>query len=86
MKGLVAFFISCKNGSVGDDELYKLNTVAERFGGKYAKKVLVSTEIDALGRTSEYIRARMKDMNIRSIDNVDEMPDDAFEKELKNIL
>ena len=43
MHGLVPLFISCKNGEIKDEEIYKLNTVAERFGGKHAKKLLVST-------------------------------------------
>lgn len=43
MQGLTPLFISCKNGEIKDEEIYKLNTVAERFGGKHAKKLLVST-------------------------------------------
>lgn len=43
MRGLVPVFISCKNGTFDDDELYKLNTVARRFGGPYAKRVLVAS-------------------------------------------
>lgn len=34
-------FISCKIGNVDQMALYELETVANRFGGKYAKKVLV---------------------------------------------
>lgn len=34
-------FISCKIGSVDQDDLYELETIANRFGGKYAKKILV---------------------------------------------
>lgn len=40
-KGAVGYFISCKNGMVDSSELYKLNTVANRFGGRYAEKILV---------------------------------------------
>lgn len=40
-KGAVGYFISCKNGMVDSGELYKLNTVAKRFGGSYSKKILV---------------------------------------------
>ena len=49
MKGSIPLFISCKNGDFDANELYKLNTVAERFGRKYSKKVLISTELDKLG-------------------------------------
>ena len=38
MRGTIPVFVSCKNGRVEMDELYKLDTVAERFGGSYAKK------------------------------------------------
>ena len=38
--------ISCKSGKMGGQQvlhaLYELETVASRFGGKYAKKVLVT--------------------------------------------
>lgn len=43
MKGMTPIFISCKNGHVDDDELYKLETVTNRFGGIYAKKALIAT-------------------------------------------
>ena len=46
MNGTTPLFVSCKNGNIGDEELYKLNTVAARFGGPYAKKMLVATELD----------------------------------------
>ncbi|MBQ8638510.1 MAG: DUF1887 family protein [Lachnospiraceae bacterium] len=36
----VPTFISCKIGNVDQMALYELETVANRFGGKYAKKVL----------------------------------------------
>lgn len=49
MHGTTPLFISCKNGSIGDDELYKLNTVAERFGGPYARKMLIATNLDQKG-------------------------------------
>lgn len=44
--GLTPLFISCKNGSVDDEELYKLYTVAQRFGGPRARKMLVLTDLD----------------------------------------
>ena len=37
-------FISCKIGSVDQMALYELETVANRFGGKYAKKVLATAQ------------------------------------------
>lgn len=46
MHGLTPLFISCKNGDIGEEELYKLHTVAQRFGGPYAKKMLIATDLN----------------------------------------
>ena len=77
--GAIPVFISCKNGSVDSDELYKLNTVAERFGGKYAKKLLVMTYYDV---TDSFIQ-RAHAMNIRIIRNVHTMTHEEFVKKLE---
>jgi len=70
MKGIVPVFISCKNGAVDDDELYKLETVANRFGGLYAKKVLIATYLGKKSKESKkYFEKRAADMGIRFIDN-----------------
>lgn len=53
--GYTPVFISCKNGNVKKDSLYELETVANRFGGKYAKKVMVSTQDLS---PSDYMRAK----------------------------
>ena len=37
-------FISCKIGNVDQMSLYELETVASRFGGKYARKVLITAK------------------------------------------
>lgn len=42
--GNVPVFISCKNGAVDKTAMYELQTVTERFGGKYARKVLAVTK------------------------------------------
>ncbi len=66
MHGMLPVFVSCKNGHIGHidkDELYKLNTVAARFGGKYARKALVATALDNSDR-SKYFRQRARDMDI----------------------
>ncbi len=41
LEGNVPIFISCKNGKVDQMALYELETVARRFGGRRAKKMLV---------------------------------------------
>jgi len=83
MKGAVPVFISCKNGTVTRDELFMLDTVARRFGDKYAKKVLVATQLDKQGSKGRYIRARAEEMDIRIIDNLDDMTYDQMKKEMK---
>ena len=59
----VPVFISCKSGKMGAQQslhaLYELETVTRRFGGKYAKKVLVTTR--KLGKAA---RARAAEMGI----------------------
>lgn len=72
MKGAVPVFISCKNGFVDVDELYKLSHVAHRFGGRYARKVLVATRLDDQS-SGKYIRARAEDMGIRVIEDLESM-------------
>lgn len=42
LSGNVLTFVSCKSGGVGKMDLYELKTVARRFGGKYAKMMLVT--------------------------------------------
>lgn len=65
MCGLTPLFISCKNGNVAEEELYKLNTVAARFGGPYAKKMLIATDFDRKSPASKRAFAqRAWDMDI----------------------
>ena len=86
MHDIVPVFISCKNGLVTADELYKLHTVAERFGGEYAKKVLVATSISKMGKTAgEYLRQRAKDMHIKVLEDVHKIDDEELERKLKSL-
>ena len=80
MHGAVPVFVSCKNGKVEMEELYKLDAVASRFGGKYARRVLVAT---SLGHSdfAAYFRQRAEDMKIDLLEPM-ELSDDAFRKEL----
>ena len=49
IKDNIPVFLSCKSGKMGAQQslhaLYELETVARRFGGKYAKKVLVTAKV-----------------------------------------
>ena len=85
MKGLTPVFISCKNGMVRMDELYKLSVVAEKFGGKYVRKVLAVTELEKMGENEAYIRARCDAMDIRIFENIDEISEEKFNSKLRNL-
>lgn len=65
-KGAIGYFISCKNGMVDSSELYKLNTVASRFGGRYAKKILV---ISFFEPDMSFMK-RAEEMGIKVVKNV----------------
>ncbi len=78
VRGTVGYFISCKNGSVISDELYKLSIVAERFGGKYAKKILVLSHFEPDNSFLE----RAKELDIKIVKNVRSMSKKALAKKL----
>ena len=86
MKGLTPIFISCKNGQVDDDELYKLESVTNRFGGLYAKKVLIATYLGKKTKSMEYFKQRAKDMKINLIDGVHQLSDEQFAKMVKHLI
>lgn len=67
MKDNLPTFISCKIGNVDQMALYELETVANRFGGKYAKKVLVVAKDVAPGHL---LRAEEMGIEVRKINDV----------------
>ena len=81
MKGLTPIFISCKNGKIGEEELYKLNTVAAKFGGQYAKKMLIATKLERENYVAKmaYMR-RAEDMGIKIIPNAGELTKEEWKK------
>ena len=84
MQGAVPVFISCKNGVVAEDELFKLNTVADRFGGRYVKKVLIATTLGKrTARSKQYFLERAKDMGITVIDGVHKLSEQEFREQLR---
>lgn len=85
MRGFMPIFISCKNGGVDDSELYKLSSVAEMFGGKYAKKALIVTDFNRRGASKSYFLKRASDMGIKVIEGVNKMTDKAFAEQLSKI-
>ncbi len=73
MRGMIPLFISCKNGEVHKEALYELFSVAQRFGGEYAKKFLVTNDVSSASVTRKYVMQRAKDMQIEIIDSMDKM-------------
>lgn len=63
LNGNIPTFISCKNGRLGATQtlhaLYELETIADRFGGKYARKMLVTAK-----PIGDVYRERAKEMGI----------------------
>ncbi len=80
MHGAVPVFVSCKNGYVDMDELYKLDTVADRFGGQYAKKVLVATALEQDSPFAAVLRQRAREMNIRLVEDIQDMDDTELQR------
>lgn len=77
-KGFTGYFISCKNGITDSDELYKLSVVARRFGGKYAKKILVLTHFEP----DQSFMERAKELGIKVVKNVRYLSENDFGKKL----
>ena len=83
MKGAVPVFISCKNGSMNRDELFMLDSVSRRFGDKYARKVLVATRLNRMGSKGRSIQTRAEEMDIRVVDDFQDMTYEQMKKEMK---
>ena len=84
MHDIVPVFVSCKNGLVTAEELYKLSTVAQRFGGQAAKKVLIATSLDRMGPAADYLRQRAKDMDIRLEENIQFLSDEELARKVRS--
>ena len=82
----VPLFVSCKHGNVEEDELYKLTAVAERFGGPYAKKMLIATDIGKVGASLEAFRLRAKDMGIHLVAHAAKMPSHQWQDAFKDAM
>ena len=84
MKGMIPVFISCKNGQFEMDELYKLNSVAEKFGGKYAKKVLIANSLNSKSDFTKHLIQRANDMGIRIVANMQQMSESELNRIFKS--
>lgn len=84
MHGIRPLFISCKNGSIGEEELYKLHTVATRFGGPEARKMLIATELPMKQENSRRAFAqRAWDMDIFLVTDAADLSREEWEQVLK---
>ncbi len=86
MKNLIPVFISCKGGDIEEAELYKLDAVARRFGGKYAKKVLISANHGKDEIAAAYFKKRAEDMNITLLENAHLLSDSEFSNIIKDLV
>jgi hypothetical protein len=74
LNGNIPTFISCKSGSTAPEQMntamYELQTIAARFGGKYAEKKLVIVQKDSVS-----LEKRAREMNIEIIvEKIEESP------------
>ncbi len=90
MCGVCPIFISCKNGDIKTEELYKLGTVSEKFGSTYTKAVLLSTVFfddgkQASAKSVMKLKKRALDMNIKLISKANSMAENAFDRAIKSL-
>ncbi len=85
MKGLCPVFVSCKAGNVEKEALYELEAVANRFGGKYAGKILVAGCLSQNNRNPVQLLERAHNMGIAVIDDAYKMTPDRIGQLIANI-
>ena len=86
-RGTKSLFISCKNGNIDDQELYKLNTVATKFGGPYARKMLVATNLDrGSAAGNRFFEKRAWDMGVVLISEAAALSRAEWEEKLKGAM
>ena len=87
IRALTPIFISCKIGEISEIETYKLWTVAERFGGKFVKKVLIASDFEMKNEKAEIAFCnRAKDMGITFITDAAKMTEHDWETTLKSLV
>ena len=86
IKDFVPVFISCKNGEVYKEALYELDTMAHKFGGAYAKKVMFASYVSTDPDKKEYIKKRASDMGIILIDGIEKMEREEFKNKIKQLI
>lgn len=84
-KGARPYFVSCKNGNIRMEELYKLNTVAERFGDRYSVKALFATDFDTETAYGRCFKMRAEDLGVRLYTDVCHMTKEALMSVLRSL-
>lgn len=84
--GITPVCISCKNGMCEKEDLYELETIANHFGGRFSKKVLVATYINHNDNSRKSLIQRAKDMGITLIADVDKISLDEFSAQLREVV
>lgn len=71
-------FISCKLGVFGRDELFMLNSVTKRFGGKYARMAVIKSGLITSDPQGRELVQRAESMGITIIQDVKNMSIETF--------
>lgn len=85
VRGMIPVFISCKNGSTDENELYKLSAVAEHFGAKFARKALIATDLQKNYTSLARFNDRAREMGITVIDGVHKMTAGEFSRQIGSL-
>ena len=86
MHGAVPLFISCKNGDVDEDELYKLHTVAQEFGGPNARKMLVASNLNRKIPSHRALIQRAWDMDIYPVTGFARFRSEDWQETFRNAV
>ncbi len=81
MRKMIPVFVSCKNGYFDSEELFKLSSVAEKFGGKYANKLIVTSNDDC----SDIIKKRAEDLGIIIVGRIRHITDEKLAEKIRNV-
>lgn len=84
--GITPVCISCKNGMCTKEALYELQTLAEHFGGCYARKILVATYINYNDNARKSLIQRAKDMGITLIADTHKISMEEFSEKLREVV
>lgn len=80
MQGIVPLFISCKTCDISTEALNELAILRDRFGGKAAKAIIVSSE-----RCRNITRHRATELGIDVID-LEDLEDGKVSEQINNIM